>query len=200
MTSLRMLVLVLLTALTAATAQSPAVAQESVAAGRLWADAGLGWGAGTGATSPLTAGNGLAAVVRVGSMAPGGLRFGVEWLGLFSWKELVVGGNFFPGTPRTELFTRWSASLIAVLDPRPGGPFLKAGIGFGATEDLDPSAADDIPVTTEAGVTLTMGTGFDVRLTETLRLVPKGDLWFQIGSFSHWTVLLTVGLGWRGRS
>lgn len=153
-------------------------AQDGSATRGLWLGAGLGVGAAE------EGGAGLAFYGRLGATPSERLRAGVEVIGV---TDRVV--------------TSLNAAFSLLLHPAPSSDFfVKAGAGLAhASSSIAFSGGTLGGDTSESGIGLTLGAGYDISLGELLSLTPNADFLVQsLDGFADSTLfLLTVGLGLR---
>lgn len=150
-----------------------------------WFGGGLGGGSTTGEESGDETGPAL--YFRAGGTLSRGFLMGGDLLGWY-WKS------------GEEELLRSSLSLVAIFYPIPQANLLLRGTaGFAHGETSRPSSIAGIfEIDNQDGVSLGLGVGYDIRLSQTLSLTPNVDLVaYNFGGFNSGLAVLTLGMTWH---
>jgi len=150
-----------------------------------WFGGGLGGGSTTGEESGNETGPAL--YFRAGASLSRGFLMGGDLFGWY-WKS------------GEEELLRSSLSLAAIFYPIPQGNLLLRGTaGFAHGESSRPSSLPGIlEIDNQDGVSLGLGVGYDIRLSETLSLTPNVDvIAYNFGGFNTGLAVLTLGMTWH---
>ena len=165
----------------------PAEAQEEARRGGFWVSVGVGAGATTADVASNLSHWGGAGYVRAGGVPDEHVVIGTEMLGWVTGQDEVVT-------------TRGVVTLFAQYYPsRTGGLFFKGGLGGAGVAvwtDLSPGTT----VRSNGGFGMTLGSGYEFRLSRVASVTVNGDWALQViddssgGTDSSSLFLLTVGL------
>jgi hypothetical protein len=166
---------------------APSLAQEEDRRHGFWISGGIGGGVNTASVSDTEHRGGLAGFIRAGGAPSGHVVIGTELVGWITERDSVT-------TSRGNIM-----AIVQYYPSKTGGLFFKGGLGgagLGVATPADPGTL----VTSVDGFGMTLGGGYEFRLSRIVSLTTNVDWLFQafdktdLGPETSSLFLLTVGL------